>query len=73
MANVFETIAFIRKLREKYPDEDIYIEKSNGKRIVAHPKEDVFALEGYVVICKPTRDIGIETDHIISILNKGDL
>ena len=73
MADSFDTVVLIKKMREKRTGEDFFIEKSNGKRVIIHPNEEVIATEGFVVVIKDKRDIAIDSNHIISIINKGDL
>ena len=73
MADSFETVALLNIMRKANPDEDIFIEKSNGKRVVIHPDEQVADASGYVMIFKDQRDMALNPKHIISIITKGDL
>lgn len=73
MADSFETVALLNIMRKANPNEDIFIEKSNGKRVVIHPDEKVADASGYVMIFKDQRDMALNPKHIISIITKGDL
>lgn len=73
MTDSFDMVAFIRALRKERPNEDIFIEKSNNKRIAIRNNDDIADICGMVVIIREARDIAINPDHIISIISKGDL
>lgn len=73
MANSFDTVVLIRAMRKGNLDEDIFVEKSNGKRVVIHPEDTVTDVSGYLMIQKSSRDIAINVNHIISVITKGDL
>lgn len=73
MGDSFDTVALLRAMRRGNEDEDIFVEKSNGKRVVIHKDDDVSDVAGYLMILKPNRDIAINPAHIISIITKGDL
>lgn len=73
MADSFDTVVLLHTMRKENPKEDIFIEKSNGKRLVIHFEDLISDASGFVLIIKKERDIAINPDHIISIFNKGDL
>lgn len=73
MSDSFDTAVLIRAMRKESPDEDIFIEKSNGKRLVLHPQDDISDICGYLMIQNSHRDVAINPQHIISIITKGDL
>ena len=72
MTDSFDMVTFIRALRKERPDEDIFIEKSNGKRVLLRTQDDIADICGMVVIVKDIRDIALNPNHIISIISKGD-
>lgn len=73
MGDSFDAVVLIENMRKCFPNDDIFIEKSNDKRIVIHPNDEVSPICGFVFIIKPNRDIAINPRQIISIINKGDL
>ena len=73
MGDSFDAAVLVANMRKENPDDDIFIEKSNGKRIVIHSNDNVTAICGFLFIMKPNRDIAINPRHIISVINKGDL
>lgn len=73
MVDSFETVVLLHIMTKENPEEDIFIEKSNGKRIVIHPGDKIMDASGYVMIVKPQRDLALNPNHIISIITKGDL
>ena len=74
MVDSFDTVALINAMRKENPKEDIFIEKSNGKRVVIHDKDEIMDASGYLMIVKKDlRDIAVNPSHIISIINRGDL
>lgn len=73
MSDSFDIVVLIRAMRKGNPDEDIFVEKSNGKRVVIHPEDTVTDVAGCLMIQNSHRDIAINPNHIISIITKGDL
>lgn len=69
----FDVAILIRAMRKENPDEDIFVEKSNDKRIVVHPQDQINDMAGFLFIKKESRDIAINPLHIISVITKGDL
>ena len=73
MGDSFDAAVLVENMRKQHPGDDIFIEKSNDKRIVVHPQDEITAICGFLFIIKPNRDIAINPRHIISVINKGDL
>lgn len=69
----FDVVVLIKNMQKENEGDDIFIEKSNNKRVVIHSDEDVHDVCGFVMVIKPKRHIAINPDHIISVINKGDL
>lgn len=71
--NSFDVVVLLKAMRKAHEDDDLFIEKSNGKRFVIHPEDSVSDVAGFVMIQNSHRDVAINPAHIISIINKGDL
>ena len=70
---VIDAVVLLRAMRKTHENEDLFIEKSNGKRIVIHPEDEVSDVAGFIMIQKNHRDVAINPMHIISVISKGDL
>ena len=73
MGDSFDAAVLVENMRKQHPGDEKKIKKSNDKRIVVHPQDEITAICGFLFIIKPNRDIAINPRHIISVINKGDL
>ena len=73
MNNSFDIVALVHEMRKENPDEKIFIDRTNNKGLVINVEDQIHDICGFVMICKPQRDIAVNPDHIISIFNQGDI
>ncbi|MBR3208734.1 MAG: hypothetical protein IKF82_00540 [Bacilli bacterium] len=71
--NSFDTVVLVRAMKKEYPDEDLFVERSVGGKLVIHPEDEVMDVAGFLLVVKKRRDVAVNPDHVITIFNKGDL
>lgn len=69
----FDVVALIRAMRKEFPGEDIFVERSNENRLVIREEDEVMDVAEFLLVCKQTRDVAVNPDHIVTVFNKGDL
>lgn len=69
----FDVVVLLRAMRREYPNEDIFIERTVGGKLIIRSEDDVMDVAGFLLVVKKGRDVAVNPNHIITIFNKGDL